>query len=48
MERHNWLVHRIHDQELERALRNYANGVLVDIGCGCGKKPYAAMPHQSG
>lgn len=41
MERYNWLVHRIHDQELERALRIYANGVLVDIGCG--KKPYTSL-----
>jgi len=41
MERYNWLVHRIHDQELERALRNYAHGILVDIGCGI--KPYIAL-----
>jgi SAM-dependent methyltransferase/ribosomal protein S18 acetylase RimI-like enzyme len=37
----NWLVHRIHVQALWGALRRYASGVLVDIGCG--KKPYAGM-----
>ena len=41
MANHNWLVHRIHDVALEKALKNYACGILVDIGCG--EKPYAAM-----
>ena len=37
----NWLIYRIHDAALEKALERYASGVLVDIGCG--EKPYAAM-----
>jgi SAM-dependent methyltransferase len=37
----SWLVHRIHDAALADALRNYARGVLVDIGCG--EKPYSSM-----
>ncbi len=34
----NWLVHHIHDTALEIAVRQYAKGVLLDIGCG--EKPY--------
>lgn len=37
----NWLVHRIHDAALEKALQQYAKGVLLDIGCG--EKPYQTM-----
>jgi SAM-dependent methyltransferase len=38
---HNWLVHRIHDAALKEALRRYAHGILLDIGCG--EKPYQAL-----
>ena len=41
MASHNWLVHRIHDAALEKILKEYAHGVLLDVGCG--EKPYAAM-----
>ncbi len=41
MYRHNWLVHRIHDGTLSIALRQYAGGMLLDVGCG--EKPYRAM-----
>lgn len=34
----NWLVHRIHDHALQKALEKYARGVLLDVGCG--DKPY--------
>ncbi len=37
----NRLVFAIHDAALWQAVRRYARGVLVDIGCG--RKPYAAM-----
>lgn len=40
----NWLVHRIHDNALEEALKNYAQGILLDIGCGV--KPYRALTLQ--
>ncbi len=39
--RHDWLVHRIHDAALSIALRQYAYGFLLDIGCG--EKPYRAI-----
>jgi ubiquinone/menaquinone biosynthesis C-methylase UbiE len=35
---HNWLVNRLHDAAVESALRSYARGRLIDIGCG--EKPY--------
>jgi len=38
---YNWLVHRILEESISLALRRYAIGVLVDIGCG--SKPYATM-----
>ncbi|GMU26279.1 MAG: hypothetical protein AMXMBFR16_11840 [Candidatus Uhrbacteria bacterium] len=38
---HNWLVHRIHDSVLTVAIDKYANGVLLDIGCG--EKPYRTL-----
>jgi ubiquinone/menaquinone biosynthesis C-methylase UbiE/GNAT superfamily N-acetyltransferase len=38
---YNWIVHRIHDEQLSEAIWKYASGVLVDIGCG--RKPYASM-----
>lgn len=38
---HNWLVHRIHDAVLASTLQQYANGILLDIGCG--EKPYRTM-----
>jgi SAM-dependent methyltransferase len=37
----SWLVHRIHDAALQSALKRYASGVLIDIGCG--EKPYRAL-----
>jgi SAM-dependent methyltransferase len=37
----NWLVHRIHNDRLGALARQYANGLMVDIGCG--EKPYRAM-----
>lgn len=37
----NWLVHRIHDAALTAAINKYANGVLLDIGCG--EKPYRTL-----
>jgi SAM-dependent methyltransferase len=37
----NWLVHKIHDRALAELLKQYASGILVDIGCG--EKPYAAL-----
>jgi ubiquinone/menaquinone biosynthesis C-methylase UbiE len=36
--KHNWLVHRIHDASLALAIRLFSNGLLLDIGCG--EKPY--------
>jgi len=39
--RRNWLVYKIHDKELLKAISKYANGKLLDIGCG--EKPYAEM-----
>lgn len=36
-----WLVNRIHDEAVTRALCQYATGVLVDIGCGA--KPYSVV-----
>jgi SAM-dependent methyltransferase len=39
--RHNWLIMEIVDSNLERALRGYARGHLLDIGCG--EQPYRAM-----
>ncbi|MGD8751988.1 MAG: methyltransferase domain-containing protein [Anaerolineales bacterium] len=38
---HNWLVHRVHDSELSLAIREYASGILLDIGCG--EKPYRIL-----
>jgi len=38
---HNWLVHSIHDAALTAAINKYANGVLLDIGCG--EKPYRTL-----
>lgn len=37
----NWLVHRIVDRHLTRVAREYAQGRLLDIGCG--EKPYRAL-----
>lgn len=39
--KHNWLVYRIHDKALAEALNQYADGVLLDIGCG--EKPYQKL-----
>ena len=39
--KHNWLVHRIHDKALAEALNQYAHGILLDIGCG--EKPYQQL-----
>lgn len=38
---YNWLVHCIHDAALDIALRQYASGILLDIGCG--EKPYRTL-----
>jgi SAM-dependent methyltransferase len=38
---HNWLVYKIHDEELLEAVSKYARGKLLDIGCG--EKPYKEM-----
>jgi SAM-dependent methyltransferase len=35
---HNWLIHRVLASELRRQIGLYAQGRLVDIGCG--EKPY--------
>jgi ubiquinone/menaquinone biosynthesis C-methylase UbiE len=37
----NWLVHQIVDRHLARVAREYAQGRLLDIGCG--EKPYRAL-----
>lgn len=37
----NWLVHIIHDECLHDALKRFAKGKLIDIGCG--EKPYVEM-----
>lgn len=37
----NWLIHRVLREALEAAVRVYAGGKLVDIGCG--EKPYLEM-----
>jgi SAM-dependent methyltransferase len=41
---HNWLVHRIHDEQLDRLLKQYAKGILADIGCG--EKPYSELTRE--
>ncbi len=38
---HNWLVHPITAESLNRELGRFARGVLVDVGCGV--KPYARL-----
>ena len=38
---HNWLIHRIVDKEIELAIKSYAQGKLLDIGCGT--KPYKEL-----
>ena len=30
----NWLVHRLHRRHVEAAVREYARGALLDVGCG--------------
>lgn len=39
--RKNWLVYKIADKALSEAIKEYARGKLIDIGCG--EKPYAEM-----
>ena len=39
--KHNWLVYKIMDKEIQNSLQKYAKGRLLDIGCG--EKPYAEM-----
>lgn len=39
--RHNWLVYKIYNGLLEKAVRLYASGRLLDIGCAT--KPYKEM-----
>ena len=36
--KHNWLIHKIVDREVEHAIKFYSRGRLLDIGCGA--KPY--------
>jgi SAM-dependent methyltransferase len=38
---HNWLVQQIHDERLTNAIKRYAGGVLVDLGCGA--SPYRTL-----
>lgn len=38
---HTWLVHHIHDAALSVFIRQYATGILADIGCG--EKPYRRL-----
>jgi len=38
---HNWLVYKIMDKAIGEAVRKYAKGKLLDIGCG--EKPYENM-----
>ena len=37
----NWLVYKIADKNLHKAIQKYAQGKLLDIGCG--EKPYKNM-----
>lgn len=41
MKLRNWLVYYIHDQELQKAAKQYYRGSLIDIGCGT--KPYREL-----
>jgi SAM-dependent methyltransferase len=43
---HNWLIHRIHDKYLMNTLETYADGLLIDIGCG--RKPYINLINKLG
>lgn len=36
--KHNWLVYKIMDYEIDSSLQKYTRGKLIDIGCG--EKPY--------
>ena len=38
---HNWLIHDLMIKYLRKVAGKYANGVLVDIGCG--EKPYRSI-----
>jgi SAM-dependent methyltransferase len=38
---HNWLIYALIDPALERSVRAYAKGLMLDIGCGV--KPYEGM-----
>ena len=38
---YNWLIFKLINPELEKRLKQYASGKLLDIGCG--EKPYAQM-----
>lgn len=44
-ERYNWLVNKIALKEISRAAKEYAKGVMLDVGCGI--KPYKSVfaPH---
>lgn len=37
----NWLVYKIADKNLHKAIQGYAQGRLLDVGCG--EKPYKRM-----
>lgn len=39
--KHNWLVYKIMDRAISSSVEKYAEGKLIDIGCG--EKPYARM-----
>ncbi len=38
---HNWLIYKLINPELEKRLRQYASGRMLDIGCG--EMPYKEM-----
>lgn len=38
---HNWLIFSIVNPSLEKRIRQYAHGIMLDIGCG--EKPYKEM-----
>jgi len=38
---HNWLIRKIVDRQIEYAIRMYARGKLLDVGCG--DKPYREL-----
>ena len=39
--RHNWLIYKVLDPEIQQAASRYAKGKMLDVGCGV--KPYREM-----